>query len=55
MEYPKHLYMNADPEAADAIVRDAEEEAAKRAEGYRMAYEPQQESVTKKRGRKVAE
>lgn len=53
MEYPKSLYLNADSEADHVIVHDADAEAEKRKEGYRMAYEPQKESETKKRTRKV--
>jgi hypothetical protein len=34
--YPKMLYLEGDRTKKNAVVKDAEEETAKRAEGYRM-------------------
>ena len=41
VEYPKSLYFNGDVEQEHVIVRSADEEAAKRAEGFRVAWEPE--------------
>lgn len=52
-EFPKHLYLNGDRNAADKIVKDVAEEEAGRAEGYRMIGDP--EPAAKKNGKKAAE
>lgn len=43
-EYPKSLSMRGEWEGEAIIVLNAEEEAAKRAEGFRMIGEPLQEN-----------
>lgn len=54
-EYPKSLHMNGEWEGDHVIVRNAEEEAEKRAKGYRMLGEPQKENKAPKRTRKAKE
>lgn len=39
IEYPKALYMGGDPEAQSAVVKDKDEEDAKRAEGFAVVGE----------------
>lgn len=46
-EYPKSLHMNGDWNGDHVIVRDADEEGAKRSEGYRMLSEPKEEAEEK--------
>ena len=43
IEYPKALYLNGDSQAEEVLVKDAEEEAAKRAEGFRVYGEVQEQ------------
>jgi hypothetical protein len=45
LEYPKSLYMNGNAEGDHVIVQDAGEESAKRAEGYRGAWEPEEKAT----------
>lgn len=40
-EYPKHLYLAGDRHGADRVVKDKAEEEAARAEGFRMASDPE--------------
>ena len=42
--YPMSLYARGDVSADHVIVRDEDEEAAKRAEGFRGAWEPQEKA-----------
>ncbi|MGE5650942.1 MAG: hypothetical protein ACM34A_12165 [Bacillota bacterium] len=53
VEFPKSLYLNGNREGDHAIVHGVEEEAGKRAEGYRMLGEPQKENEPQKRTRKA--
>jgi hypothetical protein len=43
--YPKMLYLRGEVEAEFVIVQDAGEESAKRAEGYRGAWEPEEKAT----------
>jgi hypothetical protein len=47
-EYPKSLHKDGDWDGDHVIVKDADEEAAKRAEGYRMLSEPKIEQKKRK-------
>jgi hypothetical protein len=53
--FPLMLYLRGDVEADYVIVKNEGEESAKRAEGYRMAWEPQEKAdevpVKRKPGR----
>lgn len=55
-EYPKSLYLDGDIEREHVIVHSADDEQAKRAEGFRVAWEPEEKgeepaAVPKRRGR----
>ena len=52
-EYPKSLHLDGDWNAKHVVVHNAEEEAAKRAKGFRMLNEPQKENELQKRTRKA--
>lgn len=54
-EYPKFLTMRGEWEGESVTVQSAEEEAGKRAEGFRMIGEPQKENESVKRTRKAKE
>lgn len=48
-EYPKALYPQGDVSAELQIAADADHEQALRADGYRMAFEQQEEKPVRKR------
>lgn len=48
-EYPKALYPAGDVGAPVKVAADAQAEQALRADGYRVAYEQQEEKPTRKR------
>lgn len=57
IEYPKALYMNGDAEAEMVLAADADDEAAKRADGFRVYGEEvkAEEPAKRKPGRPVKE
>lgn len=52
-EYPKALYLNGELEGDHVVVNNAEEEAEKRPDGYRMLAEFEKEDEAPKRTRKA--
>jgi hypothetical protein len=52
VEYPKHLYLNGDRNAADRVVKDKDEEDAARADGFKMIGEDEKPAPKSKKASK---